>query len=494
MLSIFTIVLDGMPYIQRHLPIFSSLKIPWRWVIVEGSASAVNCTSWCKSQAPRLSNDGTTEYLRSIKDKRVTVIQRDMWHGGKVSMVNAALAEFVQPGILMQVDSDEVWTSASIESAVHALTESGKDRATFKCNYYVGPDIITAGDNCYGNKRDEWARMWRFFPGQRFIRHEPPILSLNGSVLELKSEPSFEHYAYADEKSVAFKERYYGYTNAVSHWSKLQKNTAWPVRLRDFLPWVDGRVMAIKAGGKIMKNENRKMLICISYRSEDMQMAISLLNVICDIEHGINAIADIALVARADAIGPPSGWDNRAKQKFSEVHLFRTSKVVSGYPEGCNEMFYDLRDRMAMASMCSKYDCWFNLEPDCIPLSRDWISKVWTEWKRVRSLGGLAMGHVKMRPQIHLNGAAVYASEHANIVTMLPPRKGWAYDLLNADRFLKDGHDTPLIGGIWNKSTISEAELFGYTKTPNARPVVFHGVKDSSAVDAVRKTLMLEAV
>ena len=36
MLTIFTIVLNGMPYIKRHMDEFTKLKIPWQWRIVEG--------------------------------------------------------------------------------------------------------------------------------------------------------------------------------------------------------------------------------------------------------------------------------------------------------------------------------------------------------------------------------------------------------------------------------------------------------------------------
>jgi len=46
MLTIFTIVLNGMPYIQRHLAEFQKLKIPWEWKIVEGVAEPLGCTRW----------------------------------------------------------------------------------------------------------------------------------------------------------------------------------------------------------------------------------------------------------------------------------------------------------------------------------------------------------------------------------------------------------------------------------------------------------------
>ncbi len=48
----------------------------------------------------------------------------------------------------------------------------------------------------------------------------------------------FDHYAYVYESQVRFKQRYYGYADAVDHWRKLQAHTDFPCKLKDFLPWV----------------------------------------------------------------------------------------------------------------------------------------------------------------------------------------------------------------------------------------------------------------
>ena len=47
MLTIFTIVLNGKPFIDKQLPIFQQLTVPWRWHIVEGVSRPQECTSWC---------------------------------------------------------------------------------------------------------------------------------------------------------------------------------------------------------------------------------------------------------------------------------------------------------------------------------------------------------------------------------------------------------------------------------------------------------------
>lgn len=250
-LLIVTVVLDGDPYIRHHLAQFEKLTCDWHWVICEGVAKNINCTSWCKEIPPRLSNDGTTEYLASIaNNKRVTVVQKPLWRG-KIEMFNCAVGHFNEPGILLQVDSDELWTAEQLTRLMRLYRERpSAHKMYFFCRYFVGPKIITVGQDGYGNRKTEFLRSWRFHPGMIFQKHEPPIFNHNTGLAVGRHETKahglvFDHMAYALEKQVAFKETYYGYTDAVKHWRRLQANTEWPVRnLSDFLPWVGDKVGA----------------------------------------------------------------------------------------------------------------------------------------------------------------------------------------------------------------------------------------------------------
>jgi hypothetical protein len=65
----------------------------------------------------------------------------------------------------------------------------------------------------------------------------------------------FDHFAYATEAQVRFKQRYYAgpgnplghlYANAVEGWHRLQQNDKWPVKLKDYIPWVDDRAQATR--------------------------------------------------------------------------------------------------------------------------------------------------------------------------------------------------------------------------------------------------------
>jgi len=242
---IFTIVLNGMPTLPTIFFTLQSTKLDWHWYIIEGVSANTHCTSWCVPQSPGLSEDGTSQFLKMIESHpRVTVIQREMWDG-KVDMCNAALEQIKIPCILMQMDADELWRADILERFIDYFAEDGNAaRAAVKCRYFLGVNILSTKDGTYGNKPGEWLRAWKFSRGDKFDRHEPPqlIQSHKGHLLNpawLKMDGIFfDHYAWAFENQVGYKEQFYGYPNALENWRKLQANTQWPVQGKLFLPWV----------------------------------------------------------------------------------------------------------------------------------------------------------------------------------------------------------------------------------------------------------------
>jgi hypothetical protein len=249
-LYIFTIALDAMPQITWHLPAFNWLTIPWHWYIVEGAAMNEADTGWCKPQMARLSKDGTTEYLNSLRGHPcVTVVQKQRWHG-KTEQCNACLKNIKEPCVLMQIDCDELWSSEQLNRVVQLFEENPQvAQARFYCRYFVGPNLVVTSDNTYGNHNGEWLRAWRFSPGDFFLRHEPPTLQqqFHGDTVDRSETRSFgmvfDHYAYVFESQVAYKEKFYGYTDAVHRWKRLQQNAVWPADLNQFFNWAkDGTV------------------------------------------------------------------------------------------------------------------------------------------------------------------------------------------------------------------------------------------------------------
>jgi len=250
-----TLALDAMPFITRHLSEFEKLELEWEWRIAEGVAAPKHCTKWCAPMTPRLSFDGTTGYLESIAawDTRVKLMQRELWNG-KTHMLNALCHTIREPSLVWEVDADECWNAEQIMRMARMFAEHRvKNCAHFHCRYFVGKDIMITSRGGYGNNEAyEWKRVWRWEPGMRWKSHEPPVVDgiTERPFTHAETEAAglvFDHYAYATEAQVAFKEQYYGsinnecgklYKDAVKGWMRLQENREWPADLKQYMPWV----------------------------------------------------------------------------------------------------------------------------------------------------------------------------------------------------------------------------------------------------------------
>lgn len=251
-LHIYTLALDAAKFLHRQLEVFKQINREWTWHVMEGVADNVKDTSWVAKIPPRLSRDGTTEWLNQamVENPRIKVYRRQLWPG-KTAMVNAAISRIQEPCVLLQVDSDEFWTAEQIEKMC-SLYESGRyDRMRFYCRYFVGPDIVVTTTNTWSNRPGEWSRSWLFKPGMIAEKHEPPVLKGCGrrelnrdETLKLGLFFNHEAYMYADQ--IEFKERYYKYRGATDGWRRLQQNKIWPTKLKPFFNWVEDSVIVDK--------------------------------------------------------------------------------------------------------------------------------------------------------------------------------------------------------------------------------------------------------
>jgi glycosyltransferase involved in cell wall biosynthesis len=267
----FTIVLNGEPFIRYHLDVFRQLPFRWHWHVVEGVASLAHDTAWSAAAGGRidpaahnrgLSVDGTTAYLDEIaadEPERISVYRRPggaFWDG-KHEMVSAPLPDIREECLLWQVDADELWTFEQIASIRRLfLDQPDRTAAYYWCHYIPAPEaVIATRYNYAANPALDWLRTWRYRPGDWWDAHEPPILLRPRRVglIDLGTkEPLFhdetedagavfQHFAYATEEQVRFKETYYGYRRALEGWRELReavREARGPLRLGDYLPWV----------------------------------------------------------------------------------------------------------------------------------------------------------------------------------------------------------------------------------------------------------------
>lgn len=234
-----------MPFLPIQFAMLNRLTIPWEWHVVMGTARPRRCTSWCRAVPEIISDDGSLEFMQSLATVpgRITLYNKPAWDG-KLEMVNHPLQNIKEPGLLWQLDADEIWTPQQIECCRDLfLTHPEKSVAWFWCRFFLGPDIVVSSRKNWGNHKDwYWTRVWRFVPGQEFVSHEPPVMTHPGEAFSQdemeRYDLVFDHYAYLLESQVRFKEAYYGYPNLTESWKALQANTEWPVKVNKFLPFV----------------------------------------------------------------------------------------------------------------------------------------------------------------------------------------------------------------------------------------------------------------
>lgn len=248
-LNIATIVLDGMPWLPCIFAELNRLppEIDWCWHIAEGASAAESDTAWMNGQSARLSRDGTHEFLLSLNHHPRVFAQFSTLWSGKTAQLNALCERMARGGILLQQDSDEIWTAQQYLKLIELFDDMSVSGAMFWMRYFVGPNLVTTSQNGYGNKASmgEWRRAWRFHPGQRFDCHEPPVFAGNKGRFLSRDETRealgvIDHYAWATARQAAMKQVIYGnpYQDALSQWTKLQHAEMPLSNLESIWPWV----------------------------------------------------------------------------------------------------------------------------------------------------------------------------------------------------------------------------------------------------------------
>lgn len=254
--NIFTIVLNGMPWIERHIETFRQLDMPWRWTIVHGVADPVADTKWVQGvpAGEDVKDDGTLAYLKKLQgdwrfNSNVTVITRERWPG-KTAMCNAALETFTAPGSLLQVDADEFWTLNQLR-VLPTLWQMWPEAtaARFNARVWVGPRRFCCVPGQWANRDYEWDRFWRFTPGMSFASHEPPRFEGTQRIVGRDATAAFglvfDHYSYVLRSQIEWKERYYSPKWSVEAWDRLQ-NMRGMVDLQTVLPFVDSPTLSFE--------------------------------------------------------------------------------------------------------------------------------------------------------------------------------------------------------------------------------------------------------
>lgn len=289
----FTIVYNGMPFIEKHLAVFKQLPFEWHWHIIEGAAKLVGDTAWSipnggqlPTNASLLSTDGTKEYLDKIAaefPRNITLYRSTRYWQGKTEMISAPMNSLPAEALLWEIDVDEIWKTNQIITLVNQFAKNPlRTGAMFYCRFFVGPHQIADNLGLYGNNSLwEWRRVWKYCVGDSWGSHEPPsLLRKCGDAFQdvMKINPFtheetwnmgliFDHLAYTTKEQLQFKEHYYGYSGAVEAFEKMCQDSDSEFLVNKYYSWIKDPIWAFRDNLFSQSTEDCEELRCAGARS-----------------------------------------------------------------------------------------------------------------------------------------------------------------------------------------------------------------------------------
>jgi hypothetical protein len=230
------------------------------------------------------------------------------------------------------------------------------------------------------------------------------------------------------------------------------------------------------------------MQVVIPFHSGDAQDALDLLTWMGQLGETPTHKAILAVDAGVEW-GHAVELLNAANKVFRYVSILSTDSPVTGWPQGANSLFWKT------AEYCKTINepfLW--LEPDCVPLTRDWLSRIHSTYGTQPKDGYL--GHIYEcnqpgLPHRLLSGIAVYPPSAFDLIS---PRIGnqphLAWDVSAAEVILPHATDSTLFHHFWGEKGL--APTFRQARTPECPvsvrtldhirkgAVLFHRNKDGS--------------
>jgi hypothetical protein len=245
--------------------------------------------------------------------------------------------------------------------------------------------------------------------------------------------------------------------------------------------------------------KTKKLLLILQCYHGDQDAAMDLARLIADIEPKQSEHADFLFAHRFDTT-PDTATQDYVSEKFENVYSFVAEKMGTGWPAGCNDLFFDTLNLVTRRTRDKhwEYDAALFFESDAVPLAVDWIKRLKDDYY---NSGALINGHYITESQFetgHVNGNCVMSTSFGRIVRSFcacPDDKPW--DIYHAPSMVLNVVDHGLIHSVYRLPTITPEALFAAQTRPHDhpltmvkfQPVLFHGVKDDSARRAVRARL-----
>lgn len=234
--------------------------------------------------------------------------------------------------------------------------------------------------------------------------------------------------------------------------------------------------------------------LCLQCCPLDLPAAMDLTKLICELAKEKYEQGEFFLVYRKDCDRRlPSFFEHLAGMRFGTARASIARNHDTGWPGGSNMLAASAMMEMAILrqqGIC-KSPAYLLFEPDCVPLSFDWLDRLSAEWDLAAAEGKEAFGHWNMPGSIpenlHMNGNAVFCADFFDRHpgwTIGSSAQGW--DFFYRDKYISISRDSALIQQYYHAPSISLEQLKSVEKQ-GQRPALLHGVKDDSARRGIRQ-------
>lgn len=233
--------------------------------------------------------------------------------------------------------------------------------------------------------------------------------------------------------------------------------------------------------------------VILQYHDGDRVRAEELARFIADIEPVARPDVKMRFWARYDAEHLGMETFRYVGRKF-DVTWGHSRRKWQGWPAGPNGMVYDIiEDGMGAMLDVGWRDVTglLLIEPDCVPLSRDWLTQLSGAWDKALADDKWIMGSWRNSgPECgHINGNCIIRPDLRKKVDIRKAPQELAWDCFAAPYLKNSWEITGLIRNDFSSNDATVEKL----RTPEvgfALPVLVHGYKDTSAFDIAKRWLL----
>lgn len=235
------------------------------------------------------------------------------------------------------------------------------------------------------------------------------------------------------------------------------------------------------------------IVVVIPFHDADRLAAIELVELIAAIEPARREDVRVRLVNRYDADNLPLATIQSIGKKF-DVSWGITKSKETGWPAGPNAMTIEIIEgapKWLEAAGWPGANGVLIMEPDCVPLRRDWLDVLIREWDIHRPAGAWQMGAWSNSGGVwgHINGNSLIRPDlgkKVDLRTWCP--KDLAWDVGIAPFVRKNWARIPYIINHYKATGAKEEDL----RLSDGQLAAFvHGYKDGSARALARKLMNL---